>query len=115
PLFVDRKRDFAVAKQAGADIVVVRIYPKDIGMIFRHSSSASHMRAKWMVFGSSVPTKQTMLVSLRGNKSERSAQRHGRRGQRTCGVGISSALWSTRATPADAQWRRWRRWRRWRW
>jgi len=24
-----------------------------------------------------------MLVSLRGNKSERSAQRHGRRGQRT--------------------------------
>jgi len=30
-------------------------------------------------------------------------------------VGISSAVLSTTATPADAQWRRWRRWRRWRW
>src|SRR5437667_12397641 len=63
--------------------MVVRVYSKDVGMIFRHSSSASRMRAKWMLFGSSVPTKQTMLVSPRGNKAERSAQRHGRRRQRT--------------------------------
>jgi len=35
-------------------------------------------------------------------------------------VGVSSALLTTTATPAAAQWRRWRgwrgrRWRRWRW
>jgi len=32
-------------------------------------------------------------------------------------VGVSSALLTTTATPADAQWRCWRgrRWRRWRW
>src|SRR6266700_5605843 len=72
--------------------MVVRVYPKDVGMIFRHSSSASRMRAKWMLFGSSVPTKQTMLVSPRGNKSERSAQRHGRRGQRTSTTQRATAL-----------------------
>src|SRR5438105_6522708 len=71
--------------------MVVRIYPKDVGMIFRHSS-ASRMRAKWMLFGSSVPTKQTMLVSPRGNKSERSVQRHGRRGQRTSTIQQATAL-----------------------
>ena len=36
PLFADRERDLAVAQQAGADIMVVRVYPEDIGVLFRH-------------------------------------------------------------------------------
>src|SRR5215472_18275543 len=40
PFLVDRERNLAVAKETRADIVVVRVDPKDVSVLARHSCSA---------------------------------------------------------------------------
>ena len=88
-LLLDRVGDLAVAQQAGADVVVVGVYSKDIGVIFRHRAGPGRRDAN-SSSDASEGLLQAMCIRSR-DICNYARGAHGSRLWRDCGDGFRMA------------------------